>query len=143
MQILAALHSWKKLKRLLFHICNILFSINPPFLGELLYIRIDKNISWGFVLWSYLILFLDNIALVNRQSRWSLWTTMMMKRKRKRRKNLRFTCFSFWVSKAFSFQSLLKAKPPITEDDFKEDFQRQVKHLLCNTAPVSVLVINQ
>ena len=25
------------------------------------------------------------------------------------------------------FQSLLKAKPPITEDDFKEDFQRQVK----------------
>ena len=27
----------------------------------------------------------------------------------------------------FVFQSLLKAKPPITEDDFKEDFQRQVR----------------
>ena len=51
-----------------------------------------------------------------------------------------FHLFFILSFKGISFQSLLKAKPPITEDDFKEDFQRQVKHVLCNSAPVSVLV---
>ena len=39
-------------------------------------------------------------------------------------------CICIYVSlreSIFVFQSLLKAKPPITEDDFKEDFQRQVR----------------
>ena len=41
----------------------------------------------------------------------------------------------------FVFQSLLKAKPPITEDDFKEDFQRQVRPWSLQHNPVKIMMM--